>query len=246
MTSSLRRRFCIVVSSALLSLLIGVTEHRASAQEKSQPPSGPQRKRVGILIYPDVEPLDFCGPFEVFSVAFAEGGEQNHEKARLFDVVLVAETKDPVRARGGLRVLPDHTLTDCPRLDIVVVPGTDKVQRLQAPALVKWMRDQADKAELVTSVCTGAFLLAQAGLLDGKQATSHAAAIGPMRTLFPKVKVVQGQRYVRDGKVITSAGVSAGIDMSLHVVAGLYGEKVSKAAAKLMEYESAGGAVGKD
>jgi transcriptional regulator GlxA family with amidase domain len=194
------------------------------------------RKRVGILIFPDVEVLDFCGPFEVFSVTRL-GTENRNEQSSPFEVLIVAETTDPVVTRGGMKVIPQHTLDGCPPLDVLVVPGGlgTRVQRLNT-RLIGWIGERARQVETLTSVCTGSLLLGQAGLLDGRRATTHYAALDLMRELFPAIKVEDKLHVVEDGNVLTSAGISAGIEMALRVVARYHGEGVARETARFMEY----------
>ena len=195
-----------------------------------------QRIPVGIVIYEDVEVLDFCGPFEVFSVTRLNE-DKRREEASPFQPFLVAESSDPVTATGGMRVLPHHSMADCPHLDILVVPGGWGFRHhMQNASLHAWLCDRAAKAETVTGVCTGSLLLGSAGLLDGLDATTHWRFLDAMRDTFPTVKVQYEKHFVRDGRVFTSAGISAGIDMSLKVVEDRFGEKVARATARHMEY----------
>jgi transcriptional regulator GlxA family with amidase domain len=194
------------------------------------------RKHVGIVIYEEVEVLDFCGPFEVFSVT-----RTNEENRRVepspFEALLVAQTSAPVTATGGMQVLPHYTFANCPHLNIVVVPGGWGFRNeLGNGELLGWLRDRAAKAETLTGVCTGSMLLGSAGLLDGLNATTHWRFLDGMRDSFPAVKVQYDKHFVVDGRVHTSAGISAGIDMSLKVVAQYCGEAVSRATARHMEY----------
>ncbi|MBC8121280.1 MAG: DJ-1/PfpI family protein [Gemmatimonadaceae bacterium] len=198
----------------------------------------PARKvrTVGILIFDDVEVLDFCGPFEVFSVARAAGG--NGEDAPLFQVITIAERARTVKCVGGLLVQPHATIGDHPPLDILVVPGGFGTRRERLnPVLLDWIAAQDEQTELTTSVCTGAFLLAERGLLDGRRATTHWSAIDRMRELYPQIEVVTDVRYVDEGRIVTSAGISAGIDMSLHIITRLHGEETARWTARRMEYE---------
>lgn len=194
------------------------------------------RKRVGILLFPDVEVLDFCGPFEVFSVTRLDEALRREDSSP-FEVVLVAETTAPIVTTGGMKVIPDHTLDDCPHLDVLVVPGGwgTRTQRLNA-RLVAWIGERARQVETVTSVCTGSLLLGQAGLLDGRRATTHWRALDLMRELFPAIKVEDRMHVVEEGNVLTSAGISAGIDMALRVVARYHGEAIAQNTARNMEY----------
>jgi transcriptional regulator GlxA family with amidase domain len=194
------------------------------------------RKRVGILIFPAVEVLDFCGPYEVFSVTRLDE-ERRRAESSPFEVRLVAETIDPVVATGGLRVIPDATLATCPPLDILVVPGGWGTRAAMSnQRVLKWIAERASGIETLTSVCTGAMLLGQIGLLDGRRATTHWRSLEWMRQSFPSVTVEDKLHVVEDGDVLTSAGISAGIDMALRVVARYFGEAVGRATARHMEY----------
>jgi transcriptional regulator GlxA family with amidase domain len=194
------------------------------------------RSQVGILIFPDVEVLDFCGPFEVFSVTRLDESRRREEPSP-YELVLVAERKEPVVATGGLTVLPDHTLDDCPPLDVLVVPGGWGTRReMNNDRLIAWLSDKARQVMTLTSVCTGSLLLGKAGLLDGKRATTHWRVLKEMRSLFPAVKVIDDLHVVEEGDVITSAGISAGIDMALRVVARHHGESIARGTARFMEY----------
>jgi transcriptional regulator GlxA family with amidase domain len=191
-------------------------------------------RRVGILLYQDVEVLDFCGPLEVFSVTRL-APDRTAEPA--FEVLLLAEDEGPVRTASGMRVLPDSTLAASPQVEVLVVPGGPGTRAaISNPRLIEAIRRLAGPAELVTSVCTGAFLLAQAGLLDGKRATTHGQSVGRLREAFPRIQVMEDHRVVDEGRVITSAGISAGIDMALRVVARLHGIVVARSTARHMEY----------
>jgi transcriptional regulator GlxA family with amidase domain len=195
-----------------------------------------ERKRVGILVFPKVEVLDFCGPFEVLAAARLDESRRRQEPSP-FDVFLVAERADPVAANGGLRVIPDYSLADCPPLDILIVPGGWGVrQEIDNEALIAWIAERGRQVETLASVCTGAMLLGRAGLLIGRHATTHWTALDWMRESFPSVTVEEQLRFVEDGTVITSAGVSAGIDMALRLVARTYGEDIARATARQMEY----------
>jgi len=192
--------------------------------------------RVGILVFPNVEVLDFCGPFEVFSVTRLDDARR-FETRSPFEVLLIAEHAAPVSATGGMRVTPNHTLADCPPLDLLVVPGGWGTRKeVDNRALVDWIAARGAAVETLTSVCTGSFLLAQAGLLGNKRATTHWRSLERMRDTYPSVHVVADRHWVEDGNLVTSAGISAGIDMSLRLVARYYGEAVARATARHMEY----------
>jgi transcriptional regulator GlxA family with amidase domain len=194
------------------------------------------RKTIGILIFPFVEVLDFCGPFEVF-MATRLNEEDRFEEPPPFDVLLVGESEDPVAAAGGLTVIPNCTIGNCPPLDILVVPGGGGVRiEMDNRRIIGWLSERAKEVETLTSVCTGSMLLGTAGLLDGRRATTHWLALDWMRETFPAVTVEDSLHVVEDDDVITSAGISAGIDMALRVVARYCGEKVARATARYMEY----------
>ena len=194
------------------------------------------RKRVGILVFPNVEVLDFCGPFEVFSVTRLNEAARR-ETPSPFEVLSVAEGADPVTTTGGMRVIPDVTIETCPPLDILVVPGgMGTRQEIKNERLLAWIAARGKAVETLTSVCTGSMLLGQAGLLDGRHATTHWRSLPWMRDSFPTVTVEEKLHVVEDGNVLTSAGISAGIDMALRVVARYHGEEVARATARNMEY----------
>lgn len=188
-------------------------------------------RSLAILLFDDVEVLDFCGPFEVFAVASRQADPP------AFDVFTVAEKPGAVVARNGLSVNPRHTLADCPKPDMLLVPGGlgTRTEMNNGP-LIDWIRRTADDAELVLSVCTGALLLGKAGLLDGREATTHHAGFDLLREIAPTATVHEDRRFVDNGKIITSAGIAAGIDMSLYVVERLIGQDVAAATARHMEY----------
>jgi transcriptional regulator GlxA family with amidase domain len=195
-----------------------------------------QRKKVGIVIFDDVEVLDFCGPFEVFSVARLDDAKRREESSP-FEVLLVAQKSEPVTTSGGMRVLADVTFANCPALDILVVPGGWGTRsEMNNVSLLSFIRDHASSVETLVSVCTGSLLLGKAGLLDGLRATTHWLALDLMAELFPNVNVDRTSHVVEQDKVITSAGISAGIDLALRVVARYYGEPVARATAQYMEY----------
>jgi transcriptional regulator GlxA family with amidase domain len=193
-------------------------------------------RRVGILIFPAVEVLDFCGPFEVFSVTRLDE-ERRREEPSPYEVLLVAEQPGVVVVTGGLKVVPNVSLENCPPLDVLVVPGGWGTRKeIGNQRLIGWIAERGRQAETLTSVCTGALLLGKAGLLDGKRATTHWRVVEWMRELFPAVTVLDDQHVVEDGHILTSAGISAGIDMALHVVRRHHGDAIAQATARHMEY----------
>jgi len=188
------------------------------------------------VVFENVEVLDFCGPFEVFSVTRLNE-ERRREEPSPFEVLLVAEKNGPVITTGGMKVIPDYTFENCPKLDVLVVPGGWGTRKeLKNPVMLNWLRTRATEVETLTSVCTGSMLLGFAGLLNGYRATTHWRSLDWMRESFPSVTVEYDKHVVEDGRIFTSAGISAGIDMALKVVARYYGEAVARDTAKYMEY----------
>jgi transcriptional regulator GlxA family with amidase domain len=195
-----------------------------------------ERKQVGIVVYEEVEVLDFCGPFEVFSVTRLNE-EKRREELSPFRAFLVAESTSPVVATGGMKVVPDYDLESCPKLDILLVPGGWGFRhQMNNERLLKWVADRSREVETLTSVCTGALLLGKAGLLDGKRATTHWRWLDSMQEMFPKTTVEKRLHFVEEGAFFSSAGISAGIDMTLRLVARYCGEAVARATARHMEY----------
>ncbi len=150
---------------------------------------------------------------------------------------MIAEKADIVHTMGGMKVIPDHTFDSCPPLDILVVPGGYGIRaQIDNPVIKDWLCQRASEVETLTSVCTGSMLLGFSGLLDGRHATTHWGSLDWMRDSFPTVTVEYGQHVVEDGRLLTSAGISAGIDMALKVVTRYHGEAVGREAARYMEY----------
>ncbi len=192
---------------------------------------------VGIVIFDQVEVLDFCGPFEVFSVTTDLVAQQRSSKKGPFNVFTIAEQNRLVTTRGGMLVQPHFTIVDFPHIDIVIVPGGFGTRKeIDNPVLMEWLAKITQHTRLNTSVCTGSFLLGKVGVLEGHGATTHWASLDRFAQAFPQVQVKREVRWVDDGAVITSAGVSAGIDMSLHVVERLLGREQAEQTAKQMEY----------
>jgi len=197
-----------------------------------------KRWSVGILIFDGVAALDVAGPLEVLSRARLEpGAESRHrEDAALFDVFTVARSKQPVTATGGLVLLPSHSFADAPTIDILVVPGGFGTRPLlQEAETIEWIRRTAAAARRTASICTGALLLARAGLLDGRRATTHWDAFGLLATLGNGITIDREARFVDDG-VLTSAGLASGMDLALHLVETLCGRAVADETARYIEY----------
>jgi transcriptional regulator GlxA family with amidase domain len=194
-------------------------------------------RNVGIHIFDEIEVLDLGGPFEVFSTASRMKARLNPGAAKPFEVFVIAENIRSIRARGGLMVQPAFDITNHPAIDVLIVPGGMVTAELERPAIIEWISRTAAQSELTASVCTGAFLLAKAGLLHGKTITTHWEDIANFRAMFPEIIVRDDVRWVDAGEIITSAGISAGLDMSLHLVARLEGEELAIRTARQMDYQ---------
>jgi len=193
---------------------------------------------VGILIFDDVEVLDFAGPFEVFSRTRTVAGADSRrtDDSAPFRTFTVARTSDVITAIGGLKVVPHHSWADAPPIDILVVPGGFGTRALlNDEATLSWIRQTANRSRQVTSVCTGALLLAKIGLLQGKRATTHWAGLDLLASIDPTIQVQRDRRVVHD-VIFTSAGVSAGIDMSFAVVEQICGREIALETAHYIEY----------
>lgn len=195
-----------------------------------------KRWKVGILLFDDVEVLDFAGPFEVFAVTTAK-----HDDGELyspFEVTTISEDGQMITARNGLKVQPDYSFGTAPAYDLLVIPGGMGTRGLvHNKVVVAWIAEQFAEVQWMTSVCTGAFLLAEADLLEGKRATTHWASIERMRETYPTVIVEEDVKFVDEDRIVTSAGISAGINMAFHMVNRLLGKEVAKETARTMEYD---------
>lgn len=190
-----------------------------------------QARNVAILIFENVEPLDFVGPFEVFISGSNRGKD--------FKVYTVAENDSAVKAMGGLSINPAYTIVTCPKPDILIIPGGWGTRKeMFNETITKWIKQLSNEVEILLSVCTGALILAKANLLDGLKVTTNRSAINELKELVPaSTEIINEARYVDNGKVVLSAGVSAGIDACLYVVGKLLGEERAAQAANIMEYD---------
>lgn len=194
-------------------------------------------RNLGIYIYDEVEVLDLGGPFEVFATASRMKARLLPGSAKPFEVFTVADSVRPIRARGGLTITPSCEISNHPPIDLLLIPGGVHTLELERADVIAWIARTAAKAELSASVCTGAFLLAKAKLLHGKTVTTHWEDIDEFRAMFPDIAVRDNQRWVDAGNIVTSAGISAGLDMSLHLVARLEGEELAVRTARQMDYD---------
>lgn len=192
------------------------------------------KRNVAILLFDGVEVLDFAGPFEVFAVTDELLG---HDTFNVFTVGLAPAT---IRANHGLKIIADYTVEQCPAPHVLVIPGGFGTRALlQKPLLLEWLRAKARRAELVMSVCTGSLVLGKAGLLDGLRATTHHECFDLLRENAPRTEVVETERWIDNGKILTAAGISAGIDCSFHVVERLLGRAAAEQTARHLEYRRA-------
>ena len=194
--------------------------------------------RVRILAYDGVEALDFAGPFEVFTTASRVSQRMNPGTPAPFEVasVALANGGHPVQARAGLRLLADHDLAANPQADVLVVPGGVVDAPMASDATLRWIAECASGAQRVASVCTGVFLLAKSGVVTREAVTTHWEDIADLRAQFPLLDVREGERWIDSGRVVSSAGISAGIDMSLYLVERLAGRALAERTARQMDY----------
>lgn len=192
-------------------------------------------RNLGIYIFDQVEVLDFAGPFEVFSTASRVFKKVQLEAEPPFRVFTIGSPR--VTARGGLVVEPEFRLTSHPKIDVLLIPGGVVTAELEKKDVIDWIAVQAKSAELTASVCTGAFLIGKAGLLKGRRATTHWEDVEDLRTFLPDTEIVEGMRWIDEGNLISSAGISAGLDMSFHIVSRLAGMELATRTARQMDYE---------
>lgn len=218
-----------------LALLLSVQAVQAAAAPVLKAPTD-RHIRVAVVLTESATMIDFAGPWEVFQDVHVPERGKTMEEQMPFELFTVGASREPIETSGGMKVVPQYTFADAPVPDVVVVGA----QR-GAPALSEWLRQMRGKARIVMSVCTGAFKLAEAGLLDGKPATTHHDFYEPFAERYPKVKLVRSKRYVQtDDVVFTGGGLSSGIDLALHVVELYFGRETAERTARYMEYESTG------
>lgn len=217
---------CLALVLLLAPLTTGTPPSPSSSAPEGAEKAAPLK--AAILIYEGVQIIDYTGPFEVLGEAYANDG-------MVFDVFTVSERPGPLTTNMGMTVTPKYSFGDCPSPDVIVVPGGNVPD--ENPAYVSWLRSHAESARIVMSVCNGAFLLAKAGLLDGNSATTYYNMIDNLRAAAPKCNVVRDRRFVDNGKIITTAGLSSGIDGALHVVERVAGFGTAQAVALNMEYD---------
>jgi transcriptional regulator GlxA family with amidase domain len=190
-----------------------------------------RKLNVAILIYEGVYLLDFTGPAEVFSDAYLENETQ------AFNVYTIAVDTNLIHTQTGLKIIPDYSILDFPKPDILVIPGGNPRLLKSDSALKNWIINNSKESKYTISICTGAFILAEAGLLDSMEATTWHGAVERLKSIYPKVKVVSGVRWTDNGKILTTSGVSAGIDGSLYLVSKILGKGIADKTAKYMDYD---------
>lgn len=220
------------LSAVFLASLL-VTVPLFALEPLPAPKSG--KIRVAFALAPMATMIDFTGPWEVFQDVHVEGRGETHDEIMPFELFTVAETRDPIQVTGGMRILPDYTFDDAPQPDVIVVPALRG-----SPVLHEWLRTASREADLTMSVCTGAWQLARAGLLDGLHATTHHRFLEQFAKEFPDIELEREVRWVDNGHIATAAGLTSGIDLALHVVARYFGEEVAARTAEFMEHGSSG------
>lgn len=221
---------------ALLLCLCSVARANDSVQKHLQVPELGSIP-VAFVLSEDAVMIDFAGPWEVFQDVMIKARGSTMSDQHVFKTYVVSDAKRPLHVSGGMTITPDYTFDDAPAPKIVVVPA----QESSSPKMMEWLRKMTKQSDVVMSVCTGAYKLAEAGLLDGKEATTHHASYVEFQHQFPNVKLQRDRRYVASDSVIyTSGGLSAGIDLALHIVERYFGREIAEETAREMEYEGIG------
>jgi putative intracellular protease/amidase len=227
------KRVCVVVALLVLAASINLSGTACAQTDKASRSDRPQQKsaqrNLAILIFDGVQIIDYTGPYETF-------GHVYNDDTPAFNIYTVSEKTSPITTSMGMSVNPKYNFENAPAPDVMLIPGGDVRAQLENAATIKWIQERAKGAEVVLSVCNGAFILAKTGMLDGLEATTTASLITRLREAAPKVKVVDDKRFVDNGKFITAAGLSSGIDGALHVIERLYGRGTAQMAALGMEY----------
>jgi transcriptional regulator GlxA family with amidase domain len=224
---------------AMSAALAAPTYAAAITHGKPLTPPATGRIPVAVVISEDAQVIDFAGPWEVFQGVHVPGRGSSMEASMPFELYTVAPTKDAIHATGGLRIMPDYTFADAPAAKVIVVPAQGGLGA-HADAAKKWFSTASAQSDVTMSVCTGAFILGHAGLLDGLSATTYHRRFDQFEKTFPKVKLVRNVRFVENEQISTSAGLSAGIDLALRVVERYFGRDIAAATAANLEYEGKG------
>lgn len=223
-------RLVITIALFTMSLSAGAQPTKLTAPSKG-------KIRVAFVMTEGATMIDFAGPWEVFQDVHVHGGGTDMDEMMPFELYTVSDTRDPIRTSGGMQVVPDYTFDNAPAPRIVVVGA----QRGQSEKMMAWLRKAGREADVVMSVCTGAFKIAQAGLLDGKNATTHHDFYEQFEKRYPRVKLLRNRRYIQaDDRVFSAGGLTSGIDLALHIVELYFGREVAQRTATYMEYEGTG------
>ena len=227
------KRVYLIVALLVLSVNVNLSETACAQANKPAQAASQQQKsatrNLAILIFDGVQIIDYTGPYETF-------GHVYNDDTPAFNIYTVSEKTNAITTSMGMSVNPKYSFENAPKPDVLLIPGGDVRGQLDSPTVLKWVQEKAQGAEIVLSVCNGAFILAKTGLLDGMEATTTAGLIPRLRQAAPKVKVVDDRRFVDNGKFITAAGLSSGIDGALHVIERLYSKGTAQMAALGMEY----------
>ncbi|HEV7473838.1 MAG TPA: DJ-1/PfpI family protein [Pyrinomonadaceae bacterium] len=202
---------------------------QANPIQKPDQPQSKAPRNLAILIFDGVQIIDYTGPFETFGHVFSDDGPA-------FNMYTVSEKTNAITTAMGMSVNPKYNFENAPEPDVLLIPGGSVKGQVENANTIKWIQEKSKRAEIVMSVCNGAYILAKAGLLDGLEATTTSGLIPGLRIAAPRTKVVDDKRFVDNGKIITTAGLSSGIDGSLHVIERLFGKGTAQLAALGMEY----------
>jgi len=234
----MNRRQIVSAISTLGALTAAAEVHAQSKIATLQPPKG--KIVVAFLLSHNAQVIDFAGPWEVFQDVHVRSRGFTMDQMMPFSLFTVAESRNPLDATGGLTIIPDHTYADAPQPNIIVIPA----QSSPSLATIAWLKKASAQADITMSVCTGAFVLAEAGMLDGLSATTHFGAVGRLARNFPKIDVKRDVRFVENEKISTAAGLSAGIDLALRVVERYFGRDIAQETAQQLQYEGSSWKVG--
>lgn len=223
------KRAGLLITALVMASTFGPGHMQASNSQQSAQLQQKAPRNLAILIFDGVQIIDYTGPFETFGHVYSESGQP-------FNIYTVSEKSAAITTSMGMSVNPKYSFENAPEPDVLVVPGGGVKGQIENPNVIRWIQEKAKRAEIVMSVCNGAYILAKAGLLDGLEATTTAGLIPGLRQAAPKTKVVDDKRFVDNGKIITTAGLSSGIDGSLHVIERLFGRGTAQMAALGMEY----------
>jgi putative intracellular protease/amidase/YHS domain-containing protein len=222
---------------AMAAPLFGADTRSAApaAASKLSPPATGQIP-VAFVLTRGAVMIDFAGPWEVFQDVYLPSRGSSMDDRAPFSLYTVSNTREPIRTSGGMTVVPDHTFDDAPQPRVIVIPA----QGGETPKMLEWIKKASEKADVVMSVCTGAFVLADTGLLSGKSATTHHASYKSFAMKYPDIRVQRGARYVENDKLATAGGLSSGIDLALRVVERYFGREAAVSTAYQMEYQGEG------